>query len=378
MFDKIQYKLWKHLNKKMNNIDNLPPPRSTQPHNQNATDNLIRRKPETIFLKIFYKAWKHLNKKKYVSKAVYKIHKHLSKFLIKKNIISSFSPLKQRKERFIDDIRNVLNETFKNDTTYKINEYDALISFRKSLNLKILQNSIETLVVGSSHGYYGYRAEEKYHEFNACEPSQDLYYSYEIYKKFSDAPRLKNIILFFSVFSPGLILELIGECWRCDFYYFFYDIPYRFFGEYSAKKIEPLFTPFILKSKKLPLDLKYLGNSDYSYVSPINAKTRAEGHMKSNKRRNENQTWFVEMAIKLAREKNQNLYVVIPPARSDYISHLPPFEEMFDELTALEKDIKILSFLRDSCFLDSDFIDTDHLNEEGAKKLTMLIREKIL
>ena len=229
------------------------------------------------------------------------------------------------------------------------------------------------MIIGSSHGFYGYRAEESLHEINACEPSQDLYYSYEIYKKYANAPRLKNIVLFYSVFSPGSLLELSCHNHLCDSYKFIYGIPYRFTNECEREKIRSVYTSFIVKIKNHP-DFHYVGNVQKPVFFPLDAEKRAKEHLKGNKR-NENQTFYVEKAAKLAREKGHNLYVVIPPAHSDYIKNLPPFEELFAELLKLKDNVKILSFFGDDRFTDADLGDTDHLNEQGAKKLADIVRD---
>lgn len=76
--------------------------------------------------------------------------------------------------------------------------------------------------------------------------------------------------------------------------------------------------------------------------------------------------------------KGHDLFVVIPPFRSDYTKLLPPFEEVFAPLLSLtQKDasIHLLDYFHDTDFADDDFGDTDHLNLQGAKKLTQKIRQ---
>ena len=74
------------------------------------------------------------------------------------------------------------------------------------------KNKTTTLIVGSSHGLYGYRAEGP--EFNLCDVSQDLYYSYRLYALSCDFPQLKTVVLFYSVFSPGHVLEKNGRKYK--------------------------------------------------------------------------------------------------------------------------------------------------------------------
>ncbi len=344
---------------------------------------------------ITYRLWKYLNKKIYVSSFIYKLHKHLSKKLQKKGVISSFIPLKQKKHLIYDiyllseknyqNIQTIKNFIISNNSLLQENckiaqtvEGQILISYKKFFSLQLFKDTLETLIVGSSHGFLGFLAEENRHEINACEISQDLYYSYEIYKKYSDAPRLKNIVIFYSVFSPGTLLELAqDEEWRCDPYYYFYNIPYRFRGNTEKDGVEEAFSLFISQIKN-QMDFHYVGNAypSFAVFNITDPKERSEKHLKANTR-DENQTVYIEKAVKLAKEKGHNVYVVIPPARSDYTKFLPSFEQLFAELLKLKDYIKIISFFRDERFLDSDFGDTDHLNEQGAKKLSTFIRDSM-
>lgn len=310
-------------------------------------------------MKIAYRLWKHLDKKNYASPLTRRIHRYLSEKLMKSGKINYFYPLLPLPKR-----------------SYNANETATLASYKKFFSLQLYENVLETLIVGSSHGYYGYRADGGFHEINACEVSQDLYYSYEIYKKYADAPRLKNIVFFYSVFSSGFVLELsIPKL--CDPYYYFYGIPYRFGECPDNQKKKEAFSSFAARVKQHP-DFKYVGNITPPYFfTKSTAEQRTEDHLKCN-RRDENQTAYVAKAAELAKEKGHKLYVVIPPCRSDYVRCTPPYEQLFSELSELKDRINILSFYGDERFTDSDFGDTDHLNDAGAQKLTGFIREMMM
>lgn len=304
---------------------------------------------------ITYRLWKKLHKKNTASPFFVKLFDRLSERLLKRGEIDAYYPLLS-------------------DKPYKIAESFAVNSYKKYFALQLFENVMETLVVGSSHGFCGYWAEERLHEINACEPSQDLYYSYEIYKKYADAPRLKNVVLFYSVFSPGSVLELTSQADGCDCYRYFYGIPYRFGGNTEKRGAREAFSLFVERMKKKP-DFHYVENVTKPPVFDTDPRERAASHLKNNKR-DENQTVYVAKAAALAKEKGHRLYVVVPPARSDYTACLPPFEEIFAELLKLKDGVRILSFFGDSRFSDSDFCDTDHLTADGAKKLSALIREQ--
>ena len=110
----------------------------------------------------------------------------------------------------------------------------AKISY-KVREFRSLENETQTVVLGSSHALYGYKPERT--EFNFAEPSQDLYYSYKIYEKFCDFKKIKRVILFYSVFSAGHILEKTRWVKLCAIYKKVLGIPYRY-NETELKKIE--------------------------------------------------------------------------------------------------------------------------------------------
>lgn len=88
----------------------------------------------------------------------------------------------------------------------KAKKDDALITLKclRNLNLKI--NTVETLVLGSSHARVSFIEDEK--SINMGIDAQDLYYSYKLLEKYIHTiPNLKNIILYYGIFSPGHELD---------------------------------------------------------------------------------------------------------------------------------------------------------------------------
>lgn len=107
--------------------------------------------------------------------------------------------------------------------------------FSKKRALSRMKDSVETLVVGSSHGNYGFHATGN--EFNFCVDSQDLYIGYEICKKYADLKNLKTVILFYSVFSRGYDLEMTDvNNWQAVAYQILLGIPYRYPERKDYKK----------------------------------------------------------------------------------------------------------------------------------------------
>lgn len=275
----------------------------------------------------------------------------MNRFLV--HFICAFVPVKKYRKA----LRDYLYSFDFAKISYKVREFRSL------------ENETQTVVLGSSHALYGYKPERT--EFNFAEPSQDLYYSYKIYEKFCDFKKIKRVILFYSVFSAGHILEKTRWVKLCAIYKKVLGIPYRY-DETELKKIEKK-----LHGRIYFMPRKTYGDMDKYRFESHNAEERVAGHLKNNRRQN-NQTEYVEKCAALARLKGHDLFVVIPPFRSDYTKLLPPFEEVFAPLLSLtQKDasIHLLDYFHDTDFADDDFGDTDHLNLQGAKKLTQKIRQ---
>lgn len=239
------------------------------------------------------------------------------------------------------------------------------------------RNRLETLILGSSHAEFGIRATEG--EYNLGGAFQDLYTSFELYKRYADAPKLKRVILTYSVFSPGsdTIMTNSRDC--CVAYKVLANIPYR--DSTVAEKAELSRYEVLARNKaKQALrknDTKGLDNRGniLHYWTPFEHapdEERARDHLKNNDRGND-MSRYLRMMMTETNRRAQELVVVIPPARKAYINALPSRDILFKELDRIE-GLRVLDFYGDEHFEDGDFMDPDHLTKDGARKLTALIR----
>ncbi len=247
------------------------------------------------------------------------------------------------------------------------------LAFRRSM-----REGLTTLILGSSHGHYGFLPGKG--EFNLAHTSQDLYYSCQLYSKFQDLANLRTIYLFFSVFSAGYVLERSSDREYALFYKYFYGIPFRCHighGYPLARKniadALPGCDSRILKT--------YRGAASHLkfYCAHMDAKRRAEEHWRLGQRKYSLLN-YVRKMTEIATRRGHWLYVVVPPARHDYVMHLPSSERILQplsELAAGNPVARLLNFLNDSDFIDSDFGDMDHLNLQGARRLTEKIRAAV-
>lgn len=236
--------------------------------------------------------------------------------------------------------------------------------------------NLRNLVLGSSHGRDGF-VPGKY-DFNLSNSSLDLYRIWHLYKYVAEHNNkdLKNIIVFWSVFHPGLQLEKTREWTNCIPYKGLYNIDYAFplpmNDEFSINMLNKQASVFVCPPN-------FRGKSNYSKGHNTKTDVLVQKHLK-NTMRNNNQIKYMANIVKLARKKGHNVFVVLPPYRSDYLRCLPPdsvvYRELFEFLNK-NQDVALLNFQNDSRFTDSDFNSPDHCNEVGGRKLTKLIKNAI-
>lgn len=235
---------------------------------------------------------------------------------------------------------------------------------------------IKTVVLGSSHARDAFVPDVT--SFNFGNSSQDLYRAFKVYKYITKQNRkdLHNVILFWSVFHPGLQLEKTKEYLRCVPYKFFYDAKY--IGKFPIPDKEILQElKHAVKTVSVPDG--YRGESLYDVEHTDITHELVAKHIK-NTQRNNNQIQYLGKIADLASKYNHKLYVVLPPYRQDYLDCLPKDNDIYFELfdfLSVHPEITLLNFQRDKDFLDTDFDSADHCNRHDAEKLTKKINRVI-
>ena len=233
--------------------------------------------------------------------------------------------------------------------------------------------NLRNLVLGSSHGRDAFVPGT--YDFNLSASSLDLYRIWHLYKYVVEhnGKNLRNVIIVWSVFHPGLQLEKTIEWKNCIPYKKLYGIDYAF--------PLPVDDTFVLNAidEQLPnivCPKTFRGKSLYTTNHETPTEILVEKHLKNTKRNN-NQIQYLENIVRFARRHKHNVFVVLPPYRSDYLSYLPGNDVVYRELFEFLKhnpDVKLFDFQYDSDFVDSDFDSPDHCNEAGGKKLTRKLR----
>ena len=288
-------------------------------------------------------------------------------------IVLALVPGRERRRRFrrlLKDGRAVFAEHF-------------VVPYWKFLALSRDRDRVSTLVVGSSHAYYGYFAEEG--EFNLADVSCDLRRSFELlsYWLSCGMKGLRRVVLFYDVFSPGNVLERSSESFRL--------VPYvRLYGFRTDKprqdtgvgipyaELDGIFERG-LRGYHPQIDDDYRGNFGYGftpYRSPDEQlDRRVRGHLRLN---SGGESAYVERIRALLHGSGIGLTLVLPPLREDFRALLPDDRRSLlrglDEAEVGREGLHILNLIDAPEFSRADFNDMDHLNERGARKLAALVR----
>ena len=262
---------------------------------------------------------------------------------------------------------------------------------------------IETLILGSSHSFYGFNPVYFTNKtFNASHISQSLNYDFEIIKKYDyDFKQLKTIVLPISYFTLFTKLDAGTESWRVKNYILYYGLKtsnsYTDYTEVLSSKfnvnLKRLVSYYIISESaisctNLGWGTNYKSENARDLIE--SGKTAAIRHSQDindiNDIKCKNILRDNELTLSsiIAWCKNRNIRIVLltPPAFKSYRKNL--IETQLNVTIEIAKRIDLdnnnciyLNLLNDSNFVAKDFYDADHLSEIGAEKLSKLINEKI-
>lgn len=238
--------------------------------------------------------------------------------------------------------------------------------------------NFESLILGSSHLYSFI---PKSNELNVALPSQDLYYSYMFYDMLNHK-NLKNVIISFSVFSPAYCLAKTKDTKMCVLYKVSSGIDYEYpelFSNKSVKNMEKYFDSSLahLRNK---FSVKNAEKREAHLLTDENLiKERALKHFKNCTRDKDEMFWFNKL-LEQTSKRNQNLLVVLPPAKSVYKQAIPNSDVIFAKLYNAIKgfdNVKIFNLYDSNIFKDDDFMDADHLKKVFWNEFSDLIRNEL-
>lgn len=255
------------------------------------------------------------------------------------------------------------------------------------------KEALETIVVGSSHGDCAFNPAFFDRSFNLCSSSQDLKHSYGLYRQACKvASNLKRVVVFYSVFSPDFFLEKVkSEKEKCPALREVFSLDL----EYADSEIEALSHTVRGCLGGLSYEAEAGSCSGFTptqgkfrFPESYGAQRRAQDHMKLNVG-NEANAYLMDILL-LAKNQGHEVYVVVPPVRSDYrrclgeaFSYL--FRDVIDivnvySMVSPEPKTQLVNFFDDGDFRDDHFGDYDHLlpTGQGTELLTTKLRKMIV
>jgi len=262
--------------------------------------------------------------------------------------------------------------------------------------LDIHSNDVETLILGSSHTFYGispYFFES--HCYNASQVSQTLGYDYEVLKKYrSRWSKLSTIIIPISYFSLFEKLEFSKESWRIKNYLIYYqmnDTSHKLKHHFEVttidfkKNIKKILKKHVKKESNITCSNLGWGtsfNSEFNKSLQLTGKINAERNTYKNLDLYNTNINTLEKIILFCKEKDVQIIFFTPPAHIVYRDNLNEFQlnktlSSIVELTNKNENCLFINLLDDPSFIDEDFYDADHLNEIGAKKLSLIINNLV-
>ncbi|MES1219658.1 MAG: hypothetical protein ABUT20_29430 [Bacteroidota bacterium] len=249
----------------------------------------------------------------------------------------------------------------------------------------------ETLILGSSYALYDldpiYFSSRT---FNGGHLAQTLDVDASIFHKFEPAlTKLKYVIIPISDMSFFFKMKNSDADWRMTNY----SIYYKIHESYKISDYLEIFKlPFSVNRNKLisyyfknknSVTITNLGfGSDYTSGSrrDLNA-TALEAeilHTIKDYRDFPDEKKSLEEIVLTCQKRNIRVILFTPPAYSGYVSKIDSVQlkKTFSTCNYFienYKNVRYFNFLTDSSFLDSDYFDAVHLNEIGAKKMSLIM-----
>ncbi len=252
-------------------------------------------------------------------------------------------------------------------------------------------NTIQTLFLGSSHAYFGLNPIYMHtNSFNASYFSQTIKYDIEILKKYDGHwDRLQYIVIPISYFTLFSNLETDIESWRVKNYTLYCNFKtsctIKDYSEFLSNnfKINLLKLYSYYQVNQNTITCSELGfGLDYHSKSLIDLQKSgieaAKRHTAKDFRHFEENMNYLTNLIQYASSHNIKILLFTPPAFHTYADNLNK-EQLNKTISSIETTVKAypnvyyFNFLTNPDFIEEDFYDADHLDDVGAKKLTLKI-----
>jgi hypothetical protein len=247
------------------------------------------------------------------------------------------------------------------------------------------------LILGNSQAFYDLDpAFFKSKTFNGAHVAQTLDLDAAIFQKFeNNLSSLKTIVIVISDMSFFFKSADSSNSWRMKNYTIYYHLhATNKFSDY----FEVLSLPFSINRQRL-IDY-YIHHENNITMTRLgfgnNYKGKAESgleatvlkesiiHKIKDFKNLSYETKSLEQIIASCNKKNIKVILLIPPVYSGYILTINPFQltttfNTCEHFKDTYKNVFYFNFLSDNSFTDTDYFDAAHLNQTGAKKISLKV-----
>jgi hypothetical protein len=257
---------------------------------------------------------------------------------------------------------------------------------------------IQTLILGSSHTFYGLKPEYfPNNTFNSSHVSQSLDYDFAILKKYSFS-HLQTVIIPISYFTFFEQLGTAMDSWREKNYVLYYDITIsdRFSNRWEVLSndlfvnVRRLYLYYVKKQSNQTTDrlgwgtIYYSDNQrDLQKTGKINALLNTKDlSSESICRLYDENSMILRSVIEYCQDRNIHVVLFTPPAYETCRNNLSELQirkavDTAAEISGEYFNCSYLNLLDDKRFQKEDFYDADHLNEIGAENLSKMMVEEL-
>lgn len=252
--------------------------------------------------------------------------------------------------------------------------------------------SVNTLILGSSHTFYGVRPDKlPVSSFNLAQVAQTYRYDYYLLRHYP-TDSLRNVVLPYSYFSIYEDFESMPrERWNAIRYRLYMDcdihprISYYGFECSSinslTEKLKSIWQPSVVSWDSLGW------GTDYRFE---NRKEQWDNGYEAAQYNTYNDTSLVDLNVSILDSmmtyldrRNIQLLMITTPLSPDFRAAQSPTqvkrnERVLKRLLRLHPKVKYIDYSSDSVFCDSDFFDSHHLSDYGAAKLTRMLAQFFL
>ena len=261
----------------------------------------------------------------------------------------------------------------------------------------MLENAekVETLILGSSHTYYGiYPQDFCDNSFNLANISQNFEYDFLLLKNYEKRlSGLHTVVLSMSYCSLFDARFEDGNEW-------WYAINYK---KYMGVDVHSDFSKYNFEISNMPVYsgrlLKILSGNELpscdslgfgmGYSLSERSQTWKEGAFVTVERHTARDhsafEWnltCLRSILSLCRERSWRPVLVTLPASHHYYNSLDSAQlgKMYEAVKMVKNDyadVEYFDFLKDENFVDEDFFDCDHLSDIGARKFSKMLKDSI-